>query len=171
VEAFGEAWRRAARDHFAKGLSGAAVRRGGKWGEKYDEAVKLGFAYDTARHAADIAKRFQFVPRRTNLSWGHHAAVASLDEADADRLLDRAELKQDMPKASNGKIAKDAGGRSRHDRGTNLPPEGRPPEAARARVAPTCQEARSIHSDKRSRGGGMRERSARDRTSVMVAMW
>ena len=29
----------------------------------------------------------------------------------------------------------------------------------------------SIHVDKRSRGGGMRKRSARDRTSVMVAMW
>ena len=61
-----------------------------KWGEKYDEAISLGFAYQTALNAVSVAKKFEFSRRRENLSWGHHQAVAYLDEPFADGFLDDA---------------------------------------------------------------------------------
>ena len=61
-----------------------------KWGEKYDEAISLGFAYQTALNAVSVAKKFQFSRRRENLSWGHHEAVACLEEPFADGFLDDA---------------------------------------------------------------------------------
>jgi len=61
-----------------------------KWGEKYDEAISLGFAYQTALNAVSVAKKFEFSRRRENLSWGHHEAVAYLEEPFADAFLDDA---------------------------------------------------------------------------------
>jgi hypothetical protein len=62
-----------------------------KWGEKYDEALKLGFDYGVARNADYVAGKFEDLSRRRDkLSWSHHAAVASLDPAEADRFLDEA---------------------------------------------------------------------------------
>jgi hypothetical protein len=61
-----------------------------KWGEKYDAAISLGFAYQTALNAVSVAKKFEFSRRRENLSWGHHEAVAYLEEPFADAFLDDA---------------------------------------------------------------------------------
>jgi hypothetical protein len=61
-----------------------------KWGEKYDQAISLGFAYQTALNAVSVAKKFQFSRRREDLSWGHHEAVACLEEPFADGFLDDA---------------------------------------------------------------------------------
>jgi N6-adenosine-specific RNA methylase IME4 len=62
-----------------------------RWGEKYAEAVKLGFAYQTAVNAENVANKFaDFNRRRLNLTWSDHAAVAALDPALADALLDQA---------------------------------------------------------------------------------
>src|SRR6516164_844769 len=61
-----------------------------KWGETYDEAISLGFAYQTALNAVSVAKKFEFSRRRENLSWGHHQAVAYLEEPFADGFLDDA---------------------------------------------------------------------------------
>jgi len=62
-----------------------------KWGEKYDEAVALGFDYQTARIAAYVAGRFDLFRRRNKLTWSHHGEVASLDPDVADRFLNYAE--------------------------------------------------------------------------------
>jgi N6-adenosine-specific RNA methylase IME4 len=62
-----------------------------KWGEKYDEAVALGFNYQTARDAAWVAGEFQLSRRHDKLSWSHHREVAVLEPADADHLLNDAE--------------------------------------------------------------------------------
>jgi hypothetical protein len=61
---------------------------------QYDEAVKnLPFEYDTLRADKWVAEVFEFVRRRTNLTWGHHREVASLTSEDQDYWLDEAEGK------------------------------------------------------------------------------
>jgi hypothetical protein len=60
-----------------------------KWGEKYDEAIAIGFEYQTAANAAHVAEKFHFYRRREKLSWSHHAEVAPLDANVADEFLDR----------------------------------------------------------------------------------
>lgn len=62
-----------------------------KWGEKYAEAAKI-TGYDTGslRNMASMASHFPLSRRRDNLTWCHHAAVASLDEAEQDHWLARA---------------------------------------------------------------------------------
>ncbi len=62
-----------------------------EWGEKYDEAVELGFQYQKAADAVWVAGKFQFSCRHEKLSWSHHWEVARLPPNDADRFLDQAE--------------------------------------------------------------------------------
>lgn len=62
-----------------------------KWGEKYAEAAKItGYDAGSLRNMASLASHFSLSRRRDNLTWCHHAAVASLDEAEQDHWLDRA---------------------------------------------------------------------------------
>lgn len=62
------------------------------YGDGYADVIEAtGFAYDTIRKAVSVANRFEFGRRRPNLSFSHHADVASLDPEDADELLDHAE--------------------------------------------------------------------------------
>jgi hypothetical protein len=62
-----------------------------KWGEKYAEAAKItGYDAGSLRNMASMASHFPLSRRRDNLTWCHHAAVASLDEAEQDHWLDRA---------------------------------------------------------------------------------
>jgi hypothetical protein len=58
-----------------------------KWEHgQYDEAIKLGFEWDTARKASWVAKEFETGRRRPLLTWGHHREVAGLDPQKADQL-------------------------------------------------------------------------------------
>jgi N6-adenosine-specific RNA methylase IME4 len=66
-----------------------------EWGEKYSEAVALGFDYGVARNATYVTERFDLSRRRDKLSWSHHYEVAALDPAIADGLLDQAEAAAD----------------------------------------------------------------------------
>jgi hypothetical protein len=78
-------------DHCTRWNVGEWLRLGNrKWGEMYDEAVKLGFSYQSARDAVWLAGEFPLSRRRDKLTWSHHRNVASLDQTDADRLLDDA---------------------------------------------------------------------------------
>jgi hypothetical protein len=62
-----------------------------KWGEMYKEAGKVtGYNYGTLRNIVSIAQKFQLSRRRDNLSWGHHADIASLPPAEQEYWLDRA---------------------------------------------------------------------------------
>jgi hypothetical protein len=47
-----------------------------------------GPAYATCRKVGSIARRFEYNRRRLDLSFKHHAEVASLPPAEADALLD-----------------------------------------------------------------------------------
>src|SRR6516165_11314413 len=76
-----------------------------KWGAKYDEAISLGFAYQTALNAVSVAKKFEFSRRRENLSWGHHEAVAYLEEPFADAFLDDAITNQWSQKELRKQVA------------------------------------------------------------------
>jgi hypothetical protein len=63
----------------------------GKWGEMYTEAAKVtGYDYGSLRNMAYVAQRFELSRRRDNLSWTHHADLASLELAEQDYWLDRA---------------------------------------------------------------------------------
>lgn len=59
--------------------------------ERYPEAVAAtGLRYQTLRNYASVARRYSLERRRANLTFQHHAEVASLSDADQDRWLDRA---------------------------------------------------------------------------------
>jgi len=61
------------------------------YGETYSQAVDATeYGYETIRSAKWVAEKFQSVRRITDLSWGHHQAVAALEEKDADSILVRA---------------------------------------------------------------------------------
>jgi hypothetical protein len=63
----------------------------GRWGETYVEAAKI-TAYDpkSLRNMRYVASRFDLSLRRDNLTWSHHALLASLDPDTQAFWLDRA---------------------------------------------------------------------------------
>jgi N6-adenosine-specific RNA methylase IME4 len=73
----------------------------GRWKWKYGERKALvasaewqGPSFQTCMNAANIARAFETSRRREVLSFTHHAEVCGLDAADADRLLDAAEVER-----------------------------------------------------------------------------
>ena len=59
---------------------------------RYREAIeRTGLDYQTLRNYAWVARRFEFARRRDNLSFAHHAEVASLDQPEQDYWLRQAE--------------------------------------------------------------------------------
>lgn len=62
-----------------------------KFGERYSRAVKLtGYDVQSLMNMVYVASRFDISRRRENLSWSHHATVASLDVEAQEHWLDRA---------------------------------------------------------------------------------
>lgn len=62
-----------------------------KYPDRYRRALADSFLdYQTLRNYAWVARAFAANRRRSDLSFQHHAEVASLDEAEQDRWLDRA---------------------------------------------------------------------------------
>ena len=62
------------------------------YGEMYSQAVLVtGYDYQTLANQKWVSSRFELSRRRENLSFSHHAAVASLPPEKADALLDQAE--------------------------------------------------------------------------------
>jgi len=62
-----------------------------RWGEKYAEAAKItGYDVGSLRNMASLASQFDSSRRRDNLTWSHHAAVASLAPEVQESWLDRA---------------------------------------------------------------------------------
>ncbi len=63
-----------------------------RYADRYRTGVQAaGLDYQTLRNYAWVARHFELGRRRENLSFGHHAEVASLPPAQADLWLDRAE--------------------------------------------------------------------------------
>jgi hypothetical protein len=66
-----------------------------KYGEKYVRAARVtGYDSQTLMNMAYVASRFEISRRRENLSWSHHAELASLEPNQQDRWLDRAEAER-----------------------------------------------------------------------------
>jgi hypothetical protein len=61
-----------------------------RFGEVAYQAAPMDASGETVRKAAWVCERIPVVRRRTDLTFGHHDAVASLDPAVADALLARA---------------------------------------------------------------------------------
>ncbi len=80
---------RRGRDNWA--LGDWACHGDRRYGDLTEAAGEIGIAYKTLRNLAHVARKLQMSRRRDNLSWSHHGAVADIDPAEADRLLDRAE--------------------------------------------------------------------------------
>ncbi|WP_323136136.1 LmbU family transcriptional regulator [Streptomyces sp. NBC_01481] len=63
-----------------------------RYADRYQTGVQAaGLDYQTLRNYAWVARHFELWRRRENLSFGHHAEVASLPAVEADGWLDRAE--------------------------------------------------------------------------------
>lgn len=65
-----------------------------RYGERAKVAAEgiFGKEFQTLANAGSICRSFESSRRREALSWSHHAEVAALPTADADALLDRAEV-------------------------------------------------------------------------------
>ena|SRR5215218_4937511 len=65
------------------------------WGDKYPQAIQeaTGYHYDSLRKAAFVSERIESVRRRTDLSWSHHDAVASLEREEQEEVLEKASAK------------------------------------------------------------------------------
>jgi hypothetical protein len=62
-----------------------------KWGERYAKAAKItGYDPKTLRNMRYVASRFDLSLRRDNLTWSHHALIASLAPDERPYWLDRA---------------------------------------------------------------------------------
>ncbi len=62
-----------------------------KFGERYSRAAKLtGYDVQSLMNMVYVASRFAIYRRRENLSWSHHATVASFDVASQEYWLGRA---------------------------------------------------------------------------------
>ncbi len=80
---------RARRDRWALGDWAAEGAR--CHGDLTAAAAEIGLSAGALFNLASVARKIKPSRRREVLSWDHHAAVASLPAAAADRLLDRAE--------------------------------------------------------------------------------
>lgn len=62
-----------------------------RWGERYTDAANVtGYDVHTLRNMVYVASRFSLSRRRDNLTWSHHAAIASLPPEEQDGWLDQA---------------------------------------------------------------------------------
>jgi hypothetical protein len=61
-----------------------------KYGERYTRAAEItGYEVQTLMNLAYVASRFAVSRRRENLSWSHHAVLASLPPTEQEAWLDR----------------------------------------------------------------------------------
>jgi hypothetical protein len=66
-----------------------------RFGERYSRAVKLtGYDAQSLMNMVHVASRFDVYRRRENLSWSHHASLASLDLDRQEHWLSRAEAER-----------------------------------------------------------------------------
>lgn len=66
-----------------------------KYGEKYTQAIDAtGYDYQTLANMAYVAARVEISRRRENVSWSHHAEVASLPPEKQNEVLNAAESNQ-----------------------------------------------------------------------------
>lgn len=62
-----------------------------RWGEKYVAASRMtGYDVHTLRNMAYVSSRFDLSLRRDDLTWSHHALLASLEPEERVRWLERA---------------------------------------------------------------------------------
>jgi hypothetical protein len=62
-----------------------------RWGERYIVAARItGYDVDSLRNMVWISSRFEPSRRRTDLTWSHHASLATLEPDEQDLWLDRA---------------------------------------------------------------------------------
>jgi hypothetical protein len=105
-----------------------------RFGERYTRAMKLtGYDVQSLMNMVYVASRFDISRRRENLSWSHHAALASLDAVSQEHWLDRA----GSDKLSVADLRAELRGR-RHALDS---PEGesqRAPAGGRSVICPTC---------------------------------
>ncbi|WP_422771344.1 LmbU family transcriptional regulator [Plantactinospora sp. WMMC1484] len=79
-------------DSFAWCLGDWLVYGQDRYEGRYAKTVeRIGLDYQTLRNYAWVARKFESSRRRENLSFQHHAEVASLPPAEQDAWLDRAE--------------------------------------------------------------------------------
>jgi len=67
-----------------------AVRQCSGYGDMKQAAAALGVNLGTLKNRASVSRRVDASRRRDDLSWSHHAEVASLVPEDGDALLDEA---------------------------------------------------------------------------------
>jgi hypothetical protein len=113
----------------------------GRYGETYTQAAHVtGYDVHTLENIVYVAGRFDFARRREQLSWSHHSALASLEDAEQDHWLELAQLKHlsvhDLRTEIRG--SRRLAGGPETERGRHRTPAPRAREKATL-VCPQCQ--------------------------------
>jgi len=78
-----------------------------KYGETFSQAIdETNYDYGTLRNDKSVASRVELSRRRDNLSWSHHAEVASLKPEDQDKLLEKA-VKEELTSKDLRKLVRE----------------------------------------------------------------
>jgi hypothetical protein len=110
-----------------------------KFGERYSRAVKLtGYDMQSLMNMVYVASRFEISRRRENLSWSHHATVASLDVDGQEYWLARA--LQDKLSVADLRVEV-RGARRARELSAHSERQVADPATARSVVCPNCGEA------------------------------
>jgi hypothetical protein len=109
-----------------------------KFGERYSRAAKLtGYDVQSLMNMVYVASRFETYRRRENLSWSHHASVASLDLDGQEHWLTRAS--EDGLSVADLRVELRAQRRALKEHGAAEEPRQLPEE--RSLVCPNCGES------------------------------
>jgi hypothetical protein len=112
---------------------------------RYREAVKrTGLDYQTLRNYAWVARRFELSRRRDTLSFGHHAEVAALPEAEQDFWLRKADYLGWSTGQLRREVRSSLRGRSDATRGTEPARCGRAADVSQASTPTSHPESQVI---------------------------
>jgi hypothetical protein len=118
-----------------------------RYGTKYSAAARVtGYDRQTLMNMVYVAGRFEFSRRREDLSWSHHAELASLEAEQQERWLDHAERERLSVRDLREELATKVPGRRRRGR-----PRGRWADEHGA-VALSHEDRAAKSSTARSRG-------------------
>lgn len=105
---------------------GDALRFGeGRYGEMYSQALEeTDYSYQSLRNASYVAGAVELSRRRDNLSFSHHAEIASLSPEKQDYWLDKAEPEEGSkkPSMSRNELREHVRDKKRQSQGDNAPP-------------------------------------------------
>jgi hypothetical protein len=126
------------------------------YASRYQDAVeRTGLEYQTLRNYAWVAGRFELSRRRDTLSFGHHAEVAALPEAEQDYWLRKADEFRWSTTRLRREVRASLAERQQRPQDLHLGPGGRPGAGRQRTVPVTLTSAQLALCKRAARSQGM----------------